>query len=142
VFVFDTDHTVIIQRQTEPEFPRLAARMDGYSPEDFYVPIVSFHEEVVGWNAYLNRARTRQGLVHAYTMFEGILTFFATQQVLPFDDASAAIFDSLREQRVRIGTMDLRIAAIALARGFTVLSRNTVHFSKVPGLSVEDWTAM
>jgi tRNA(fMet)-specific endonuclease VapC len=37
--------------------------------------------------------------------------------------------------------MDLRIAAIALARGFTVLSRNTVDFSRVPELTVEDWTA-
>lgn len=140
MFLFDTDHAVIIQRRTEPEFGRLAPRMNGYSSDDFYFSIVTFHEEVAGWNAYLNRARTREAVVHAYEMFEGILTFFATQQVLPFDDASAEIFDSLRRQRVRVGTMDLRIAAIALARGFTVLSRNTVHFSKVPGLTVQDWT--
>jgi tRNA(fMet)-specific endonuclease VapC len=36
--------------------------------------------------------------------------------------------------------MDLRIAAIALTRQFTVLSRNLVDFQKVPGLLVEDWT--
>ncbi len=43
-------------------------------------------------------------------------------------------------ERVRIGTMDLRIASIALARGFTVLTRNLVDFERVPGLAVEDWT--
>jgi tRNA(fMet)-specific endonuclease VapC len=42
--------------------------------------------------------------------------------------------------KIRIGTMDLKIAAIALAHGATLLSRNLVDFKKVPGLTVEDWT--
>jgi predicted nucleic acid-binding protein len=36
--------------------------------------------------------------------------------------------------------MDLRIAAIALAHGLTVLTRNVVDFAAVPALLVEDWT--
>ena len=63
-------------------------------------------------------------------------------QVLPFDDAAGNEFGTLRQQRVRIGTMDLRIASIALARGYTVLTRNLVDFEKVPGLAAEDWTSL
>jgi tRNA(fMet)-specific endonuclease VapC len=37
--------------------------------------------------------------------------------------------------------MDLRIASIALARGYTLISRNLVDFQKVPGLIVEDWAS-
>ena len=40
----------------------------------------------------------------------------------------------------RVATMDLRIAAIVLSQGATLLSRNMVDFGKIPGLKVEDWT--
>jgi hypothetical protein len=49
-----------------------------------------------------------------------------------------SLFDPWRH--IRIGTMDLRIAAIALANGMTVLKRNLVDFGREPNLSVEDWT--
>ena len=60
--------------------------------------------------------------------------------MLQFDDASAAEFERLKRSRVRIGTMDLKIAAIALANNATVLTRNIKDFSRVPELRVEDWT--
>ncbi len=37
--------------------------------------------------------------------------------------------------------MDLKIAAIAMSLGATLLSRNLADFKKVPELKVEDWTA-
>ena len=38
------------------------------------------------------------------------------------------------------GTMDLRLAAIALSQNLTVLTRNLRDFGRVPGLKVEDRT--
>jgi tRNA(fMet)-specific endonuclease VapC len=40
-----------------------------------------------------------------------------------------------------IGPNDLLIAAIALANGLIVVTHNTSEFSRVPGLSIEDWEA-
>jgi tRNA(fMet)-specific endonuclease VapC len=141
VIVLDTDHIGIIQRRAEPQYSRLAARLRQPACLDFFVTIISFHEQVSGWNSYLHRAKTPQDVVRAYNMFARILNDFAAQQVLPFDQAAADAFQLLRKQGVRIGTMDLRIAAIALSRNSTLLSRNLVDFGKVPGLTVEDWTA-
>ena len=61
--------------------------------------------------------------------------------MLPFNDAAGRVFDSLIARRVRVSTMDLRIASIALSNGLTLLTRNTRDFAQVPGLVTEDWTA-
>ena len=57
-------------------------------------------------------------------------------QVVDFDEAALDEFKGLRLKKIRIGTMDLRIAATALSRGFTLLSANARDFRKVPGLRV------
>lgn len=140
MFLLDTDHLVIIQQGTLPEFSRIAETMADYEQADFFVSIVTFHEQVLGWSTYLSRAKTKQSVVRAYDKLRKILVDFAALQVLPFDEAAADVFEAMREQRVRVGTMDLRIAATVLARNYTVLTRNLVDFQKVPGLRVEDWT--
>lgn len=64
-------------------------------------------------------------------------------QSLPFDDLAADRYAttrvSLERQGQMIGHFDLQIAAIALVHGLTVVTHNTGEFSRVPGLSVEDW---
>jgi tRNA(fMet)-specific endonuclease VapC len=39
-----------------------------------------------------------------------------------------------------IGTFDTLLAAHALSLGLTVITNNTKHFSRVPGLALENWT--
>lgn len=141
MFLLDTDHLGIVQQRSEPAFTRLHARLAGHPPHLFFVSIVSFQEQVAGWNAYLNRARTREGAARAYRMFERILSDFTEAQVLPFDEKAAAAFDELRARRVRVGTMDLRIAATAITNDMIVLTRNLVDFGRVPGVRAEDWTS-
>jgi len=140
MYILDTDHIGILQRRSGPAYKTLSQRIAQYPQRNFFVAIVSFHEEILGWNAYITRAKDQLGIVRGYGRLEKILHDFSLAQVLPFDDAAADIFDDLRSQKIRIGTMDLRIASIALATGMTVLTRNLVHFQKVPSLTVEDWT--
>jgi predicted nucleic acid-binding protein len=48
-------------------------------------------------------------------------------------------FEHLREQRLYVGTMDLKIAATALVHEALLLSANRSDFERVPGLHVENW---
>ncbi len=62
---------------------------------------------------------------------------------LPFDDAAADRYATIRHYLESsgqiIGSMDLQIAAIALANGCTLITNNTTEFSRVPDLLIEDW---
>jgi tRNA(fMet)-specific endonuclease VapC len=107
---------------------------------DVFTTIISFHEQIGGWYKNLARPRKQRDVIFAYEMLERVIANFAEMQVLSFDDAAAIQFESLKKQRVRVGTMDLRIAAITLANDMTLLTRNTVDFERVPGLKFEDWT--
>jgi tRNA(fMet)-specific endonuclease VapC len=73
-------------------------------------------------------------------MLAKVLRDFVAAPVMSFDAAAAAAFDRLLAQRVRVATMDLRIASIALSRQMVLVTRNVSDFRKVPSLQVEDWT--
>jgi tRNA(fMet)-specific endonuclease VapC len=64
-------------------------------------------------------------------------------QVLPFDQDDAAQSGRLRAVLASAGTpigpYDLLIAGQALARGITLVTRNTREFARVAGLGVENW---
>ncbi len=141
MFLFDTDHLTILKQGMGADFDALAAKLKDQSAEDLFISIVSFHEQLLGWNKYLTQAKDQTGLTRGYTQLENLLHDYSLAQVLPYDDAAAELFTELRRQRVRIGTMDLRIASIAISNGMALLTRNTVDFEKVPGLQFEDWTS-
>ena len=140
MFVFDTDHRSLLQRTGGIEYENLIRRIAQHSSGAFYTSIVSFHEQIRGWTAYLARKRDNQDIVRGYASLEQILLDFSRAQVLPFASAAADVLEDLRRQKVRIGAMDLRIASIVTANQMTLLSRDTVDFEKVPGLTFKDWT--
>jgi tRNA(fMet)-specific endonuclease VapC len=60
--------------------------------------------------------------------------------VLEFEETAATIFQNLQKAKLRVGTLDLKIAAITLAHEATLLTHNLADFRRVPNLRIEDWT--
>jgi len=62
---------------------------------------------------------------------------------LPLDDASSEAYGAIRFELERsglpIGANDLLIAATAVAHDAVLVTHNVREFSRVPGLSLEDW---
>jgi tRNA(fMet)-specific endonuclease VapC len=77
--------------------------------------------------------------INAYAKLRQLFRFFATWDVLDWTPASAAEFSDLKRAKTRVGTMDLKIASIALANDAKLLSRNVVDFQNMPGLQIMDW---
>jgi tRNA(fMet)-specific endonuclease VapC len=139
-FILDTDHLSILQRRSEPAFSNLSARLAQYSPDLIFVTIISFQEQFQGWMAFINKATTVPQLITAYNELEKLIHSFSISQILPFDQNAADVADHLKHQHVRIGTLDLRIASIALSQNAILLTRNRRDFGKVPNLQIDDWT--
>jgi tRNA(fMet)-specific endonuclease VapC len=139
-YLLDTDHISILQHQSGPEYVTLASHIAQHPPADLALSIVSFHEQILGCHTYISRARTTAHVVRGYGMLDRLRRDYSAVPVLAFDGAAATVFDGLLAQRVRIGTMDLRIASIALSQGLIVVTRNASDFGRVPGLVIEDWT--
>ena len=140
-YLLDTDHISILQRRGGAAHAALVARIAQQPSNDFAFPIVSFHEQALGAHAFINRARTAADVVRGYVLLTEILQAFSAAPVLPFDASAATRFEQCQTQGVRLATMDLRIASIALSHGVILLTRNVMDFNKVPGLVTEDWTA-
>jgi len=139
MYMLDTDHISLLDRGGR-EGQRIRANLAPIAPDEVAASIVSYEEQMRGWISTIARARLAERQVPFYRELEWLLRFYSITPLLPFDEAAAAVFDSLKQTRVRMGTMDLKIAAIALANDATLLSRNLSDFRRVPGLTVEDWT--
>ncbi|MCX6929870.1 MAG: type II toxin-antitoxin system VapC family toxin [Verrucomicrobia bacterium] len=139
MIILDTDVLTIIQRRAGREYEKLADRLD-LVEDEVVVSIISFEEQMRGWLAFIARAQSAVQQTTAYAKLYGLLEDFTSRPVLEFSESCAAEFDSLVRARVRVGTMDLKIAAIAISHEALLVSRNLVDFRKVPGLRVEDWT--
>lgn len=72
-----------------------------------------------------------------------IRSFIKDVTVIPFDETSAERFGmvaaALARRGVPIGTFDTLLAAHALSLGLTLVTNNTKHFGRVPGLTIDNW---
>lgn len=138
--LLDTDHVSLLQAGTGDAAERLAARLADAPPGEVATTIITYEEQTRGWLAYLAKAKSVSAQVEAYRRLKRHSDFYRNVILVPFDEQAATVFQRLQRSRIRIGTMDLRIAAIALARDELLLTRNRADFEKVPGFSFEDWT--
>jgi tRNA(fMet)-specific endonuclease VapC len=135
--VLDTNHYVeLIDGSTlGANLQRRAAAVAA----EVFTTIVTGQEITQGWLAVINRNPPGLRQLNGYDQFQRHLLRFSRIGLLPFDPEAVQQFDRLRRLRLRVGTMDLKIAAICLAHDATLLTRNAIDFRKVPGLRFENW---
>ena len=88
----------------------------------------------------VRRARSDAEVVRAYRSLLATFLYFRTITIIDFGEQAQMMFQHLRAQRMRMGTLDLRIAAIALSQEATLVTRNRQDFAGIPALNIEDWS--
>ena len=124
-----------------PEGAHIIARITAHPPESVAVSLVSYEEQMRGWMAEIARMASADRQMAAYARLNRMREYYCSTPVLPFDEGALSQFQRLWLLRLRVGTMDLKIAATALAGNAVLVTRNTTDFGKVPGLRLEDWSA-
>jgi len=88
----------------------------------------------------LAKALTGNNHVQAYARLVSAVEMIALFPIVPFDLRCEGLLQQLRVARLGVGTMDLKIAAVALTNGLTLLTRNSRDFGRVAGLAIADWS--
>lgn len=139
MLILDSDHMSLLEWGGE-QSAALRERLADCDPDDVATTIISYEEQIRGWMAYIAKAKSLAQQVEAYRRLRNHLENYRQIPVLDFNERASQSYQQLRKSRIRIGTMDLKIAAITLSLDGTLLSRNLGDFKKVTGLRVEDWT--
>jgi tRNA(fMet)-specific endonuclease VapC len=141
MFIFDTDLFTLLEFSSNPARERLLFKMSQVPDIEIYTSIITYEEQTRGWMAQAARARTTEQQTEAYRKLQRHLDLYRRTQLVGFDKRAGEEYDRLKLLRLRIGTMDLKIAAIALSHNATLLTRNYKDFRLVPNLHIEDWSS-
>lgn len=138
LYVIDTDILSLYQRNHPQVCDRiLFARQNSMT---LTTTIVTVEEQYAGRLAQIQKAKTPELLITAYDRLTTTFSLFSQLEILGYNRMADDYFRQFRQQGIRIGTQDLRIASISLAHNATVVTRNQKDFGQVPSLIIEDWS--
>jgi tRNA(fMet)-specific endonuclease VapC len=136
-YLLDTDHVsrLLYDHQT------VIMNAQRYRPA---VSIITVQELFNGWVSRANDPKVVDRLPAVYSKLITTVKYLQTVEILDFTpDADRLLkellknYPELRKNRIQ---KDMRIAAIALSIGATVVTCNRRDFEQVPGLTIVDWT--
>src|SRR4051794_28942525 len=112
MIILDTDTFTLLELPDSAEYVRLRARIAQLDPaEPVVTTVVTYEEQSRGQLATVNAARTAQRLVQAYTHLRQHILNYSRIPVVGFTEATAQTASALQKSKLRLGTMDIRIAA-------------------------------
>lgn len=130
----------MLDREKHLESSKLRQRLNNFPLDEIFTTIISFEEQMRGRMALIARAKNAEQEIFAYQRLHRSLETYRNTAVPDYDENAAGIYKDIKAQKIRIGSMDLKIASIAIARKAILVSRNLKDFEAVPNLVVNDWT--
>jgi tRNA(fMet)-specific endonuclease VapC len=139
LWILDTDHLSLLERGNL----LIQRRLQPMTVGSVAITIVTAEEKVKGRLATINSLSGIEKvdrLALAYRTLQTTLDDLKTFPTLPFSDIACDRYRELLQRKIRVGSHDLRIAAITLSVGGVLVTRNRRDFERVPELQIEDWS--
>lgn len=136
LFVLDTDHLSLYEKGHVQVLRNIARR----TTDQIAISVITVEEQLVGWQRVLHQAKDDAKREQIYWRMARTVESLAGWPVVPFSIAAMQRRGTLLRMRLSVGSNDLKIAAITLEAGGTVVTRNLRDFSRVPGVNLEDWS--
>ena len=137
MYLFDTDTYSNFLRGNE----FIKRRLSQVPLGSVYLCAVTPEEMLRGRLDAINQACAKQEsqLPITYDYLLDLVHELSRVSILRYDDDAVRLFRAFPASIKRAGSQDCRIAAVAVANGFTVATSNTAHFAKI-GVTCEDWS--
>ena len=137
MILLETDHASILKYRDTERCRRLIARLATVVDEVIGTTIITVEEQMRGWLAAVAKEKQARRQVGPYRELIGLFDFYSLYKILPFDEKAVPVYEQFK--RIRIGTMDRKIAAIAIANDALLLTANRRDYEQIPGLRFENW---
>ncbi|RRR74839.1 MAG: type II toxin-antitoxin system VapC family toxin [Candidatus Viridilinea halotolerans] len=134
-YILDTDSVTHHQLGR----PAIVQRIAQVAIGEAATTVITLYEQIRGRLAAINRQQSDEEVQQAFQRLQQTHSYFCRIPVVPFDSKAVAWYQQLLQQKIRIGTQDLRIAAIVLSHKAVLVTSNRRHFDLVPELRIEDW---
>jgi tRNA(fMet)-specific endonuclease VapC len=130
MYLLDTDILIFFLKGHE----RVTGKFRNSAGDPKALSVISYGELLYGAH---KSARSNENLAKVYRLAE----------IYPVIEISRAVMDcfggmkaELSRDGVSVDDFDLLIGSTALTMNYTVVTNNVNHFSRIPGLQVENWT--
>jgi len=115
VILLDTDHLIVLKYTDSERYARLHGRLLAAAPELIGTTIVNVEEQMRGWLSAIAKERTLLRQITAYRELTDLFDFFAKLNIISLSADAVDLFNGFRKSGIKIGTMDLKMACIAMA---------------------------
>jgi tRNA(fMet)-specific endonuclease VapC len=134
--LLDTDTLSLFQKG----HPAVSQRCAAAAPQSMSISVITIEEQFLGWYTRSRQAKTDAELAQASEGMAHFARLIRQLPILAFTVPAIQRYRQLTKMKLNVGKNDLRIAAIALEAGATVVTRNLRDFGRVPNLQLEDWS--
>lgn len=138
LYMLDTDTLVLFQEGNDA----VCGRVLSHSARNLAVSVITVEEQLSGWYTLVRRAKNPENLARAYQRLADSVSLLSNLQILSFTELAIARYKDLAGQKLGVRHMDLRIAAVAIEHGATLVTRNRRDFEQIRDLPIEDWSEL